>query len=277
MGDQGLLLYHNNMKRNILFALTFLATLSLAACAHDITSSNIESTSSAQNTSSVESTSSSASSSVFSSSFPSKDGGISLEDFETETKKLPATTESRKIRITYNTTITLEGSTFNATLRDGKPMTEGTLTNTFVLESRNNSASDLKLVSGQTRTNYERTCENGIAIGISNWLSYQKTRKAAIAREAQQGWNQFDDYYSLNPYRCWMMEGGYRPGNADVEGVYYSYNIIDRTFDENGYCTSIYIKEYTYIDGTLIVWDRDPTYYKGSLTNIIEGTIEYLE
>ena len=147
------MLYHNNMKRNILFALTFLATLSLSACAHDITSSNIESTSS------VESTSSSATSSAFSSSFPSKDGGISLEDFETETKKLPATTESRKIRITYNTTITLEGSTFNATLRDGKPMTEGTLTNTFVVESRNNSASDLKLVSGETRTNYERTCD----------------------------------------------------------------------------------------------------------------------
>ena len=243
--------------------------LSTAACSKDKGSS--------LDTSSVSPSSVEPSSSSFSPSVPSKEGGITLEAFTEEVNKLEPQTNNRKIRVAFHITETLEGSVPSAIKRNGDSLPEGETVTDLVLESRNNSASDLKVVSGQANTHFSQLFTSGFAIRITDHLSYMNTRREAVTNEAQQGWNVFKDCLRVNPFDMWMVESGNRPANAGVEGTYFAYTEDERTFNEDGYVQTIMIKDYTYIDGIYNKWDVTPQNYKGIFTAVAQGTFEYLE
>lgn len=260
------------MKRSIVLALLFVLGLSIGAC------------SSSGSASSEQDPSSSGLSSADSSSsytppipMPSREGGITHEAFSAELNKLEPQTNNRKIRLSYHIVETLEGSAPNATTRNGTPLSEGQTVTDLVLESRNNSASDLKLVSGEASTWFSQNFTSGIIIGIKSWLSYHNERRSAAEREAQATWTIFDENLKANPFSMWMVCAGTKPANSGVEGTYFAYNEYERTFDENGYCQTILFRDFTYIDGTFSRWDTDHQYYKGTFDAVATATIEYLE
>ena len=210
-------------------------------------------------------------------SLPEREPGVSLETFEEEIQKLEPQTNDRKIRVSYHIVETLQGSAPNANYRNGEPLSEGETITDLVLESRNTSASDLKVISGQASTKFSQIFTAGIMIGIKNWLSYHKERRDAMEREAMPQWNVFKESLSINPFKMWMVESGTRPANAEVEGTYFAFNEYERTFDSTGYCQTLLYREYTYIDGTFSRWDTKPQYYKGTFDAVATATIEYLD
>ena len=214
---------------------------------------------------------------VISSLLPKREEGVSLETFTEEIDKLEPQTNDRKIRITYHISETLEGSVPNATDRRGNPLPEGETVTDLVLESRNNSASDLKIVSGQINTNFSQICQSGIMIGIKNWLSYHKEKRNNAEREAQPGWNIFNESLNINPFNMWMVYAGDDPANSDVDGTYFSFEEYERTFDENGYCQTLLFRSFTFIDGTFSAWRTESQYYQGKFDAVMTATIEYLD
>ena len=210
-------------------------------------------------------------------SLPEREPGVSLETFEEEIQKLEPQTNDRKIRVSYHIVETLQGSVPNANYRNGEPLSEGETITDLVLESRNTSASDLKIISGQASTKFSQNFTAGIMIGIKNWLSYHKERRDAMEREAMPQWNVFKESLSINPFKMWMVESGTRPANAEVEGTYFAFNEYERTFDSTGYCQTLLYREYTYIDGTFSRWDTKPQQYKGTFDAVATATIEYLD
>ena len=260
------------MKRNIAFALLFVLGLSIGAC-----SSNGSASSEQDPSSSGLSSADSSSSFTPPVPMPSREGGITQEAFSAELEKLEPQTNNRKIRLSYHIVETLEGSTPNATTRNGAPLSEGQTVTDLVLESRNDSASDLKLISGEASTRFSQNFTSGIVIVIKSWLSYHNERRSAAEREAQATWTIFDENFKANPFSMWMVYAGTKPANSGVEGTYFAYNEYERTFDENGYCQTILFRDFTYIDGIYSRWDTDPQYYKGTFDAVATATIEYLE
>ena len=254
-----------HMKRSLVFALLFIAGLSMSACSsnpsYSINNSNSDGSSS----------------SSFIPTVPSKEGGITIEAFTEEINKLEPQSNNRNIRVSYHIVETLEGSVPGATKRNGDLLPEGETITDLVLESRNNSANNLKIISGQANTSFSQHFTSGVSIGFSDHLSYLNTRRDAVTREAQPGWNVFKENLKINPFDMWMVESGNRPANADVEGTFFAYTEDERTFDRNGYCQTMMIKEFTYIDGIYNKWDVTPQNYQGSFTAIAQATFEYLE
>ena len=210
-------------------------------------------------------------------SLPEREPGVSLETFEGEIQKLETQTNNRKIRVSYHVVETLQGSVPNATFRNGDSLPEGETITDLVLESRNNSSTDLKLISGRANTNYSQIFQSGISITIKDWLAYHKERRSAAEREAQAGWNIFNECLKTNPFEMWMVYAGNKPANSGVEGTFFSYNEYERTFNDTGYCQTLLYKEFTYIDGTFSRWDTEPKYYKGTFDAVATATIEYLD
>ena len=210
-------------------------------------------------------------------SLPEREPGVSLETFEEEIQKLESQTNNRKIRISYHIVEALQGSVPSANYKNGNPLPEGETVTDLVLESRNGSSTSLKLISGQSTTSFTDTFTSGISITIKDWLSYHKERRSAAEREAQKGWNIFNECLKVNPFDMWMVYAGNKPANSSVEGTFFGYNEYERTFDENGYCQTLLFREYTYIDGRFSRWDTDPKYYKGTFDAVATATIEYLD
>ena len=243
------------MKHNLTLFLFIIASLSMGAC----------------------STKTDSSPNSFVPVVPSREEGITLAAFTEVVNKLEPQTNDRKIRISYHIVETLEGSVPGATKRNGDSLSEGETITDLVLESRNNSATDLKVVSGQASTSFSQHFTSGVSITIIDHLSYLNTRRDAVTREAQPGWNVFKENLKINPFDIWMVESGNRPANASVEGTFFAYTEDERTFDGNGYCQIMMIKEFTYIDGIYNKWDVAPQNYQGSFTAIAQATFEYLE
>lgn len=271
------------MKRNIVFTISFIVALLVSACSQSASFSSKESSDKSLlsiapsgNISSVISSEESSYSNYVPVA-PSREGGISLEAFTDEVKKLEEQTNNKKIRITYHIVETLEGSVPGATYRNGDPLLEGETVTDLVLESKNNSSTDLKLINGQTTTQFADTFKAGISITVKDWLSYHKERRSAAEREAQRGWNIFNECLKINPCYMWMVYAGNNPPNAGVEGTFFAYNEYERTFDQNGYCQNLLFREYTYIDGTFSRWDNKPQYYKGTFDAVARATIEYID
>ena len=265
------------MKHFAKCSLLFIVSLSVVACSQ-VDSSSTKQSKEPEPSFSSESSSELSSSSIFSYSLPEKEQGVSLETFTEEINKLEAQTNNRKIRISYHIVETLVGSVPNATFRSGNdPLPEGETITDLVLESRNDSASDLKLISGEASTRFSQTFTSGIMIGIKNWLSYHKERRSAMEKESMQGWSTFKESLNINPFKMWMLEAGDKPANSGVEGNFYEYNEYERTFDENGYCQTLLFRDYTYIDGVYSRWDTDPKQYKGTFDAVATATIEYLD
>ena len=252
------------MKSKQIFTLLFVASALMSSCSQGTTSFS-------------DSSIKESSSSSYTPTIPTREGGVDLQAFTEAVNALESQTNNKRIRITYHIVETLEGSAPNATYRNNDPLPEGETITDLFLESRNNSASDLKVISGQSITRFTEAFTAGISITIKDWLSYHNERRSAAAREAQVGWNIFNEDLKVSPFKMWMIYAGNKPANSSVEGTYFGYNEYERTFDTNGYCQTIIFREYTYIDGTFSRWDTDPQYYKGTFDAVATATIEYLD
>lgn len=253
------------MKRNITFIILLVLGLSIASCSTKDNYSNA--TSSSNNPS--------GSSDPY--SLPEREAGVSLEAFTEDLNKLSPQTNNRKIRISYHITETLEGSTQNAIDNKSQPLSEGTITYDIVLESKQNNASSLSVISGNFLTKFSTIFQAGINVTLSFWNSYRNERKTAVTNESQPGWNVYNESVNVNPFKIWWVESGTRPANSEVEGTFFAYTEYERVFDDLGYCKTLYFKEFTYIDGVYKKWDAEPKYYKGNYSAEASATIEYLE
>ena len=74
-----------------------------------------------------------------------------------------------------------------------------------------------------------------------------------------------------------MRSWGRRPENAQMDGIYFGYDEFERTYNASGYCTSLKIKEYTYIKGTMSSFMNGDVVYDGSYEYALSCSIEYLE
>ena len=252
------------MKSKPVFPLLFIISVLISACSQGATSFS-------------DSFVKESSSSSYTPTLPTREGGVDLESFTETINALEPQTNNRKIRISYHVVETLEGSVPSATYRNGDPLPEGETITDLVLESRNNSSTDLKVVSGQLTTHFIDAFTSGVSITVKDWLSYHSERRNAAAREAQTGWNIFDENLKVSPFKMWMLYAGNKPANSSVEGTYFGYNEYERTFEANGYCQTIFFRDYTYIDGTFSRWDTSPQYYKGTFDAVATATIEYLD
>ncbi len=62
-----------------------------------------------------------------------------------------------------------------------------------------------------------------------------------------------------------------------MDGIYFSYEEFERIYNAEGYCTSLKIKEYTFMQGTLSSWNNGSRYYDGSYEYTLTCGIEYLD
>ena len=281
MGDQGLLLYHNNMKSKILLVLFFTFGLSLGACT-EIESSfsgepSVEPSSSLES-SSESSSSESSSSSEFSYPFEEKEPGLTLEQFTDVINQIdPQPANARKVRYTWHIVEKLTGNFYKAML-DGSEMPEGEIIGDFVSETRNNNLdSNILLISGTPVTQMQQLYARQYTSSVtpSGWLSYHAQRRKFLDN-AQEGEGFIERFYT-NPLTLWMRIWGRRPANAQMDGIYFGYEEFERVYNTAGYCTSLKIKEYTYMKGALSSWNNPTREYDGSYEYSLTCGIEYIE
>ncbi|MBO7573463.1 MAG: hypothetical protein J6T25_01540 [Bacilli bacterium] len=256
------------MKQKILFSLLFAIGLSVSACSQNQTSSDTSSTSGF----------SSSSNSSFSYSFQNKEEGLTLEQITDEINKIdPEPQEQKKVKYTWHIVEKLTGNFYKVML-DGSEMPEGEIVGDFVSETRNdNLDADTQLVSGtpvtQTQQLYARQYSSSVT--PSGWLSYHSQRRQFL-NNAQEG-EGFEERFYANPIVLYMRSWGRRPANAQMDGIYFGYEELERTYNAAGYCTSLKIKEFTYMQGTLSSWNNPTREYDGSYEYSLTCAIEYLE
>jgi len=263
------------MKKNILFILTFIAGLSLGACSQ-AESSSVNGSSEIE--SSIESSSDVSSSSVFSYSFEDKEAGLTLDQITDEINQInPQPQEQRKVKYTWHIEEKLTGKYHNAML-DGSEMPEGEIIGDFVSETRKHNLDvDIDVISGTPVTQMQKFYANNYTASITpkGWLSYHAQRRQFL-NSAQEGEGFIERFYT-NPLTLWMRSWGNRPANAQMDGTYFSYSEFERVYDSTGYCTSLKIKEYTYMKGTLTSWNNPTRDYDGSYEYSLTCAIEYLD
>ena len=250
------------MKHKILFTFLFVLSVSLSACSKN------------SNSFSSDSSISSNESSVY--SFDSKEPGITLEDLNAEISGLE-TLNARKVRYTYHIVEKLSG-TYYKTMLDGSEMKEGEYVADLVTEPKNNSNdTNIKLISGNPTTEIQRFFATSYtsAINVKGWLSYQATRRQFLDK-AQEG-EGFEERFYINPITLYMRIWGRKPANAGIDGDYFGLEEYERVYNTEGYCVSLYIKEYTYMKGTLSSFNNEPRYYNGSYEYTLNCAIEYLD
>ena len=287
------------MKRNILFAISFIISLSISACSlrensfsnksseleSSITGdSSIDSSSSdssidsSSSDSSIDSLSSNSSNSEFSYSFENKEQGLTLEQITGEINQIdPQPREQRKARYTWHIVEKLIG-TYPYAMLDSTQMPEGEITGDFVSEPRNNNLdANIKLISGTPVTQMQKYYAQQYTSSItpSGWLGYHSQRRQFLD-SAQEG-EGFEERFYTNPLTLWMRIWGRRPANAQMDGIYFSYDEFERVYNAAGYCTSLKIKEYTYMKGSLSSWNNPTRDYDGSYEYSLTCAIEYLE
>ena len=263
------------MKRNILIAFIFVIGLSVSACSKagssfDSDSKEAEST--------IEPSSSDSSSSEFSYSFENKEQGLTLEQITEEINKInPQPEEQKKVRYTWHIVEKLTGN-FYKTMLDGSEMPEGEITGDFVSETRNhNLDTSIQTISGTPVTQMQQLYASQYTSSVtpSGWLKYHSQRRQFLD-SAQEGEGFIERFYT-NPLTLWMRIWGNRPANAQMDGIYFSYEEFERVYNAEGYCTSLKIKEYTFMQGTLSSWNNGSRYYDGSYEYTLTCAIEYID
>ena len=284
------------MKRNIVFAISFIIGLSLSACSvrensfnsksnepkSSITSdSSIDSSSldsSSLDSSSLDSSSGDSSNSVFSYPFEEKAPGLTLEQINGEINQIdPQPQEKRKVRYTWHIVEKITGNYYK-TMLDGSEMSEGETIGDFVSETRNNNLdTNIQLISGTPVTQMQQLYARQYTSSVtpSGWLGYHSQRRQFLDN-AQEG-EGFEERFYTNPLTLWMRIWGRRPANAQMDGIYFSYEEFERVYNAAGYCTSLKIKEYTYMKGSLSSWNNPTRDYDGSYEYSLTCAIEYLD
>ena len=280
------------MKRNITFAVLFVISLLVSACSQSLVSSkdsvldvessdpllSTTSSNSSSDLSSSDLSSNGSSSSGFSYSFENKEAGLTLEQITEEINKINPQPEERvKVRYTWHIVEKITGNYYK-TMLDGSEMTEGEIVGDFVSEPRtNNLDSNIQLISGTPVTQMQQYYARQYTSSVtpSGWLSYHSQRRQFLD-SAQEG-EGFEERFYTNPLTLWMRSWGRRPANAQMDGIYFSYNEFERVYNAAGYCTSLKIKEYTYMKGSLSSWNNPTRDYDGSYEYSLTCAIEYLE
>ena len=266
------------MKQKILFSLLFAIGLSISACSQNQASSDVASSSgNALNTSSI-SDFSSISSSAFSYSFQNKEEGLTLEQITDEINRIdPKPQEQKKVKYTWHIVEKLTGKFYKVML-DGSEMPVGEIVGDFVSEPKNhNLDANIQTISGTPVTQIQQFYARQYSSSVtpSGWLSYHSQRRGFLDR-AQEG-EGFEERFYTGPLTLWMRIWGRRPENAQMDGIYFSYEEFERIYNASGYCTSLKIKEYTYMKGTLSSWNNPTREYDGSYEYSLTCAIEYIE
>ena len=274
------------MKRKIVTSLLFVLGITLSACSireNSFNSQSEEPESSFSSDSSIDSSdiissSGDSSNSVFSYPFEDKDRGLTLEQITEEINKInPQPEEKVKVRYTWHIVEKLTGNYYKVML-DGSEMPEGEIVGDFVSETRtNNLDANIDLISGSPVTDMQKFYAQSYTSSVtpSGWLSYH-SQKRQFLDSAQEG-EGFEERFYTNPLTLWMRSWGRRPANAQMDGIYFSYNEFERVYNAAGYCTSLKIKEYTYMKGSLSSWNNPTRDYDGSYEYSLTCAIEYLE
>ena len=275
------------MKRKIVTSLLFVLGIALSACSIRENSfnsqpeepeSSFSSDSSIDSSDIISSTSGDSSNSVFSYPFEDKDRGLTLEQITEEINKInPQPEEKVKVRYTWHIVEKLTGNYYKVML-DGSEMPEGEIVGDFVSETRtNNLDANIDLISGSPVTDMQKFYAQSYTSSVtpSGWLSYH-SQKRQFLDSAQEG-EGFEERFYTNPLTLWMRSWGRRPANAQMDGIYFSYNEFERVYNAAGYCTSLKIKEYTYMKGSLSSWNNPTREYNGSYEYSLTCAIEYLE
>ena len=279
------------MKRNIVFAISFIIGLSLSACSVRENSFNSKSNepessiisdssidSSSLDSSSLDSSSGDSSNSLFSYPFEEKAPGLTLEQINGEINQIdPQPQEKRKVRYTWHIVEKITGNYYK-TMLDGSEMSEGETIGDFVSETRNNNLdTNIQLISGTPVTQMQQLYARQYTSSVtpSGWLGYHSQRRQFLDN-AQEG-EGFEERFYTNPLTLWMRIWGRRPANAQMDGIYFSYEEFERVYNAAGYCTSLKIKEYTYMKGSLSSWNNPTRDYDGSYEYSLTCAIEYLD
>ena len=274
------------MKQKHSFILLFVFAVSIGACTQTIGSSKKESDSllsisseelSISSDLSTDLSSGDSSSSVFSYPFENKEQGLTLEQITDEINQIdPQPQEKQKVRYTWHIVEKLTGTYYKAML-DGSEMPEGEIVGDFVSEPNNNLDTNIKLISGTPVTQMQQLYAKQYTSSVtpSGWLSYHAQRRQFLDN-AQEG-EGFEERFYTNPLTLWMRIWGRRPANAQMDGIYFSYEEFERVYNAAGYCTSLKIKEYTYMKGSLSSWNNPTRDYDGSYEYSLTCAIEYLE
>ena len=263
------------MKNFTKYSLLFIASLSLIACSQ--TESSFKSESKEPEVSSIDSSSIESSSSSFSYSFENKEVGLTLEQITEEINKIdPKPEEKKKVRYTWHIVEKITGNYYKAML-DGSEMPEGEIVGDFVSETRNNNLdTNIILISGTPVTQMQQLYARQYTSSVtpSGWLGYHSQRRQFLDN-AQEGEGFIERFYT-SPLTLWMRSWGRRPTNAQMDGIYFSYDELERVYNAEGYCTSLTIKEYTYMKGTLSSWNNPTREYDGSYEYSLTCAIEYI-
>ncbi len=253
------------MQRKIIFVSIVLFALSLGACSQSESSFNDNSKSEESN-------------SLYPYNFPKKEDGLSLEQITEEINKIdPKPQERRKVRYTWHIVEKLVGTYPNAML-DSTQMPEGEIVGDFVSEPRsNNLDTNIQLISGTPITKMQQYYARNYTSSItpSGWLGYHSQRRDFL-KSAQEG-EGFEERFYTGPLTLWMSVWGRRPANAQMDGTYFSYEEFERVYGADGYCTSLKIKEYTYVKGTMTSFTNGAVEYDGSYEYSLTCAIEYLK
>lgn len=247
--------------------LSVLAILSFSAigCSNQISS----------NSGDVSANSSSLSSSSFVPSVPSKEEGVTLDKFTEEANKLDPQTV-RPFRMSFQITETVVGTYPIYRRNKNELLPEGVYNSTLVVESSDGELSHSKLVGDKPdTTNRSDDFAQGVIYNVTGWLNYHKQRRSFL-NQALEG-EGFKETFYLDSFRMWMVSWGNRLANHSVKGTYFGYDEHERTHDEKGYCKTVYVKEYEYLDGSISRYGTSYTEYHGSYEFVLNGTIEYLD
>ena len=277
------------MKRKILFSALFILSISLSACSHSEKFSSLSSkkeessiieassNSKIEESSSVESSSSDIGSS-FSYDFTEKEEGLTLEQIKEEINKIdPQPEERKKVRYTWHIVEKLTGTYPKMMLNDTQ-MPEGEIVGDFVSEPKtHNLDTNIKVISGTPVTQMQQYFAKNYTSSItpSGWLGYHSQRRQFL-NNAQEG-EGFEERFYTGPLTLWMRIWGRRPANARMDGIYFCYEEFERVYNAEGYCTSLKIKEYTYVKGTMTSFMNGTVNYDGSYEYSLTCGIEYLE
>ena len=253
------------MKRYIFTVLSFIIALSMSACSRN----------SVSNESTLSSSSEEPTSSSYVPVIPSKEEGVTLDAFTEKVNELSSLSQ-RPFRITYQIVETVVG-TYPIYKRNGSELLEeGVYNTTLVIESSDGTQSKTKVIGDRPNTTSTADAfTSGTILDAKGWLSYHKQRRSFLD-SAQEG-EGFKETFYLDSFRMWMVIWGNRPANSSVEGTYFGYEEFERTHDLNGYCKTIYYRNYQYIDGVFSRWDTKPKEYHGSYDFLVNGTVEYLD
>ena len=266
------------MKNKILFPLLFVFGLSIGACSSSGSSLNSGSNGLDSSSNNQRSSSSGMSFPSFSYSFDNKEDGLTLEQITEEIDKIDPKPEERvKVRYTWHIVEKLTGKYYKAML-DNSEMPEGEIVGDFVSEPKtSNLDTNIQLISGTPVTQMQQYHARQYTSSVtpSGWLSYHSQRRQFLDN-AQEG-EGFEERFYTGPLTLWMRIWGRRPANARMDGIYFSYEEFERVYNTAGYCTSLKIKEYTYMKGTLSSWNNPTREYDGSYEYSLTCNIEYLE